>query len=138
MDNMRKRGCVVTDWCYLCKKNGESVDHLVLHCEVTREPWDEIFHRVDVAWVLPSRVVDFLGCWRKIQVCHQVAAVWKIIPLSIIWCIWSERNARCFEDKEHTMAELKNFFFHTLLLWFSAIVLNGDNVHDFLSLIHHS
>ena len=49
-----------------------------------------------------------------------------------------ERNARYFTDKELTMAELKNFFLHTLLLWFSTIVLNGDNVHDFLSLIYRS
>ncbi|KAG2720726.1 hypothetical protein I3760_02G048500 [Carya illinoinensis] len=114
------------------------MDHLLLHCEVTRELWDEIFHRVEVAWVMPTRVVDLLGCWRKIQGCHQVAVVWKMIPLCIMWCIWLERNARCFEDKERTRVELKNFFLHTLLLWFSTIVLNGDNVHDFLSLIYRS
>jgi hypothetical protein len=33
-DNLRKRNIVVVDWCYMCKKNGESVDHLLLHCEV--------------------------------------------------------------------------------------------------------
>lgn len=47
-DNLRKRRCVVLDWCYLCKKNGEFVDHLLLHCEVTRVLWDEIFLRVDI------------------------------------------------------------------------------------------
>ena len=35
-DNLRKRGCVVLDWCYICKKNGESVDHFLLHCDVAR------------------------------------------------------------------------------------------------------
>ena len=109
----------------MCKSNGESVDHLLLHCEITRVLWDEIFPRVDVAWVMPMRVVDLLGCWRKMQGCHQVAAMWKMIPLCIMWCIWMERNVRCFEDKERTLAELKNFFFHTLLSWLSAIVLQG-------------
>jgi hypothetical protein len=33
-DNLRKRNIVVVDWCYMCKKNSESVDHLLLHCEV--------------------------------------------------------------------------------------------------------
>lgn len=47
-------------------------------------------------------------------------------------------NTRCFEDKEQTMMELKNFFLDTLLLWFSAIVLNGDDIHEFLSLVHRS
>lgn len=118
------------------KKNGESVD-LLLHCEVTRVLWDEIFQMINVVWVMPLRVVDLLGCWRKMQGCHQVAAVWKMIPLCM-WCIWMERNARCFKDKERTIAKLKKFFLHTLLFWFSNIVLNGDNVHDFLSLIYRS
>ena len=74
-DNLRKIGYVIMDWCYMCKKNGESVDHLLLHCEVTRVLWDEIFQRVDVAWVMPLRIVDLLGCWRKMQGCHQVAVV---------------------------------------------------------------
>ena len=113
------------DWCYMCRKNGESVDHLLLHCEVAKVLWDEIFQRVDAAWVMPMRVVDLLGCWRKMQGCHQVAMVWKMIPLCIMWCIWTERNAHCFEDKECTLAELKNFLFHTLLSWLSAIVLQG-------------
>ncbi|XP_041003822.1 uncharacterized protein LOC121249177 [Juglans microcarpa x Juglans regia] len=83
-DNLRKRGCVVMDWCYMCKKNGESVVHLLLHSEVTWVLWDEIFQMVDVAWVMPMRVVDLLGCWRKMQGCHQVATVWKMIPLCIM------------------------------------------------------
>ncbi|XP_035544454.1 uncharacterized protein LOC108983424 isoform X2 [Juglans regia] len=134
-DNLRKRGLIVTDWCYLCKKNGESVDHLLLHCEVTRELWNGIFRRVDVAWVMPAKVVDLLACWKGLKGSTQVAAAWKMIPLCIMWCIWLERNARCFEDRERSMEELQNFFLHTLLLWFSAIVLNGNSVHEFLAQI---
>ena len=31
-DRLRKMGCTIMDWCCLCKCNGESVDHLLLHC----------------------------------------------------------------------------------------------------------
>jgi hypothetical protein len=34
MDNLRKRHVIVIDWCCMCKRHGESVDHLLLHCEV--------------------------------------------------------------------------------------------------------
>ena len=34
MDNHQKQYAVVVDCCYLCKRNRESVDHLLLHCEV--------------------------------------------------------------------------------------------------------
>jgi hypothetical protein len=34
MDNLRKRHIIVVDRCCMCKRDGESVDHLLLHCEV--------------------------------------------------------------------------------------------------------
>lgn len=60
-------------------------------------PWNKIFRRVDVAWVMPLKVVDLLVCWKEIQgcplikkkeiqSCPQVAAVWKMIPLYVMWC----------------------------------------------------
>jgi hypothetical protein len=33
VDNLRKRHVIVIDRCCMCKKNGESVDHLILHCD---------------------------------------------------------------------------------------------------------
>uniref|UniRef100_A0A7N2LMD8 Cyclin-like domain-containing protein n=1 Tax=Quercus lobata TaxID=97700 RepID=A0A7N2LMD8_QUELO len=36
-DNFRKRRIIVLDWCYMCKRCGELVDHLLLHCPVAFE-----------------------------------------------------------------------------------------------------
>jgi len=35
-DNLRKRN-VVIEWCCIYKKSGESIEHLLLHCEVARD-----------------------------------------------------------------------------------------------------
>jgi hypothetical protein len=32
LDNLRRRGIVVVNRCWLCESDGESVDHLLLHC----------------------------------------------------------------------------------------------------------
>jgi hypothetical protein len=34
---------MMVDWCCMCKKSEESIDHLFLHCEVARELWSLLF-----------------------------------------------------------------------------------------------
>jgi hypothetical protein len=81
------------------KMNGESVDHLLLHCEVARALWNAIFSRFSLSWVMPLRVVDLFACWWT-GGRSQSAAVWKMVPCCLLWCLWRERNDRQFEDKE--------------------------------------
>lgn len=38
LDNLRMRNVIVVDWCCMCNKNGESIDHL-LYFEVATELW---------------------------------------------------------------------------------------------------
>lgn len=49
IDNMRKHGLSVIDWCYMCKINGETQDHLLLHYELARILWGDIFNRFGLA-----------------------------------------------------------------------------------------
>jgi hypothetical protein len=55
-----------------------------------------------------------------------VMEVCKMTPLCLMWTIWTERNACCFEDTELTMAELSDRFLKLLFLW--AGVLNTSSV----------
>lgn len=130
-DNLRKK-VIVLDWCCMCKKLGESVDHLLVHYEVAKVMWDDFFSRVKLSWVMPCRLVDFLASWRGLYSDSQVAAIWRLVPICMCWCIWRKRNARCFNDQERTMDELKVFFFKSLFLWAGAIVCNGLSIHDLL------
>lgn len=43
MDNLRKQHVIVIDMCCMCKRNGDSVDHLLLHCEVACVIWNVVF-----------------------------------------------------------------------------------------------
>ena len=47
-------------WCILCKGNGESIDHLFLHCPVTIGLWHKLFNLVGLAWVPPRSIEDML------------------------------------------------------------------------------
>lgn len=49
----------MVDWCWMCKKSGESIGHL-LHCEVARDLLNLLFNLFDVDWIIPRRVRELL------------------------------------------------------------------------------
>ena len=65
-DHLRKRDYTIMDWCCLCKSNGESVDHLLLHCGEVFWLWSfALRFFFCVSWVLPEGVIDLLAGWRN-------------------------------------------------------------------------
>ena len=100
----------------MCKRSGESINHLLLHCEVARTLWSMLFTLFGVKWVMNGRVIDLMACWKGQRGNKMVMEVWRMAPLCLMWTIWKERNARCFKDTELTMAELSNRFFKLLFL----------------------
>lgn len=118
----------------MCKMNRETVDHLLLNFEVARVLWNAIFTRFSLSWAMPIRVVDFFACWWT-DGRSRSAAVWKMVPSCLMWCLWRERNDRIFEDKEMTFEELRTFFFYSLYTWsvgfLTPLVIS---FHDFIIL----
>jgi hypothetical protein len=119
MDNLRKKNMVLINRCGMCKKDEESIDHLLIHCECAQFLWNAFFSRFGLAWAMPRRVVNLLQCWWSGGRARS-AVVWKMVPLCIMWCLWSERNERFFEDSERSLEDLLHFFFITLFTWTAA------------------
>jgi hypothetical protein len=69
---------------------------------------------------MPERVIELLNCWQGQVGSHSVLAVWRIAPLCLMWTIWRERNARCFEDCKKSKEELKNILVKSLFNWTRA------------------
>jgi len=78
LNNLRKRNVIVMDWCCICKKSGESTDHLLLHYEVARDLWSSLFHLFRADWVMPRRVKELLVSWSgQVRSCN-VLTVWRL------------------------------------------------------------
>jgi hypothetical protein len=61
MDNMRTRHVIALDRCCLCKRSGETIYHIIFHCDVARELWALIFHLFGLEWVMPQSLVELLA-----------------------------------------------------------------------------
>ena len=57
-DNLCKRRVLVLDWCYMCKRCGESMDHFLLHCPIAWELWHLVFCLFGIHWVTPHTVIE--------------------------------------------------------------------------------
>ena len=119
-DNLQRRNIIMVSWCCLCKINGETADHVLLHCPYAKEVWDMIFGMFGVHWVMPWKTIDLLACWQGSFGRHQHLEIWKCIPHCLMWCLWRERNSRSFEGIEKNVADLKLLVLRTLFEWVSA------------------
>jgi hypothetical protein len=75
-DNLRKRNVIVIEWCCLCKKSGESIDHLLLHCDIARDLWSYVLILFGVQWVMPRMVLELLNSWGAAIGCGRVKEAW--------------------------------------------------------------
>jgi hypothetical protein len=47
----------------MCKVDGESIDHLFLHCPVAKELWDTVLSLFGVLWVMPQHLRELIEGW---------------------------------------------------------------------------
>ena len=49
-----------------------------------------------------------------------IICIWSAISHCLIWCIWKEKNAKCFEGLENSISSVKFIFLKSLYEWLSA------------------
>uniref|UniRef100_A0A2N9EI09 Reverse transcriptase domain-containing protein n=1 Tax=Fagus sylvatica TaxID=28930 RepID=A0A2N9EI09_FAGSY len=132
-ENLRRRRIILVSWYCMCKANGESVDHLLLHCVYAKELWDLVLAMFGMCWVMPGSVRELLAAWQGKMGKHPKHMIWRAVPHCVMWCLWRERNMRIFEDCEQHVDELKLLFLRTLFEWMASTRLFCfSNVLEFI------
>ena len=97
-----------------CSTNGESVNHLLLHCPIAQDLWNLVFILFGISWVMPRGVEELFECWSGKRGNSESGAIWKAVPHCLMWCIWRERNSQTFSGEEQSVPMLKFSFLNTL------------------------
>ena len=101
----------------MCKRCGESVDHLLLHYPIAFEMWSMIFCLFGVCWVMPQRVVDLLDCWSCNFRRHRNIVIWRFVTHCLMWI--------CCENGTLEALRVVNGPFLSLSLFSFLLFLNG-------------
>ncbi|RVW96808.1 Transposon TX1 uncharacterized 149 kDa protein [Vitis vinifera] len=108
-------------WCILCKGNGESIDHLFLHCPVTIGLWNKLFKLAGLVWVPPRSFEDMLViAFKGLGNSLRGKTLWQVACLTLVWIVWQERNNRIFEDKGRSEETLWDLILFYSTLWASC------------------
>ena len=106
MDNLKQRGKAVVNACPMCSEDEETIDHLLLRCNSAVRIWNSVVSCFGCSWIFPKHVQDLFVAWKSPIKSQKGKEMWKLSFLVVIWHIWKERNARCFE----------------------GVVMNGDSI----------
>lgn len=97
-DNLQRRGFALANKCVLCYDNEESMDHLLLHCNYSREVFSSTLLQFQVEWVAPRIVEDLMLQWENPFTSPWLRRLWNFGLQHVWWGLWKERNNRIFQN----------------------------------------
>ena len=64
LDQLKRRGMIVANRCFMCEEEEENIDHLLIHCKFAKMLWDLILSIVGISWVFLHSVLHTLLAWQ--------------------------------------------------------------------------
>lgn len=77
---------------------------------------------IGVDWVMTGSLSNELWVWEVL--CIKKGRHLFLVPLTIFWVIWKERNSKTFEEVKTNLGNIKHKWIHT----FGPILLGHDNI----------
>lgn len=74
--------------CPLCNIEEESLDHLLLLCNVARKVWDEIFVWWQMTWNCQTTFKGLFLSWDSIRFKNLERICWQATFYAVVWSIW--------------------------------------------------
>ncbi|XP_060209904.1 putative ribonuclease H protein At1g65750 isoform X3 [Lycium barbarum] len=124
LDNFKKKKIHLVNRCYMCQKESESVNHLFLHCPVAADLWHMFTAILGISWTIPYCLKGAVESWSLWKMNETINKIWQMIPACIFWCLWIERNSRCFDGTSTPNCSLKSKCLVNLFSWSNLSPVN--------------
>ena len=102
--------------CYMCCRNKESINHLLLHCPIAHSLWVQMLQVFRIQWVMLGSLESLVFCWSN-WLEKFFLNIWNMVPSCLMWVVWMERNWHSFETKEKLLVQLQALCQSTLYDW---------------------
>ena len=78
-----------------CCQEEETLQHLLETCSLANQLWDKVSFRCQKRCKGDGDIIDSIRQWPKSPYdCAILNHLWNIIPGTVLWNIWKERNRR--------------------------------------------
>lgn len=112
-----KGGNFMSQMCFFVKNSQKLLRHWFLHCKTTSQLWRLFLNLKGFPWSMTGKVTKALQNWKEAEIQGKSTSRSRIIPASIWWTIWKERNARCFVNVEYSVEQIKLNCILILCFW---------------------
>eukprot|EP00253_Pinus_taeda_P005945 PITA_05945 len=138
-DNLRRRNFQGPSICHNCFQNEETLQHLLDTCSIANQLWEKVGLRCQKRCKGTGDIIDTIRQWPKIPYdCEILNYLWNIIPGTVLWNIWKERNRRIFKNQSSPIEEIWSRLYgnlrETMLLrsWTKEDLPTTDNEKNIL------
>lgn len=100
-DSLRARYLVGPGRCPLCKSEEESINHLFITCEESKNIWVELSRLLNIKAHLVNESLEL--AWSRWWETHPEGNL-RVLPLIFFWGVWIARNKSLFQDKDTPIA----------------------------------
>eukprot|EP00253_Pinus_taeda_P007163 PITA_07163 len=99
-DNLRKRKFEGPSICLNCKKEEETVVHLMQLCPFSRKIWEKVTFRCQKEGHELGDLNNTLRNWPQQPYQSNILnSLWQILPGIVMWNLWKEHNRRIFKNQ---------------------------------------
>lgn len=131
-DNLNRKGFYMVNRCTLCRKNEETVNHLLLHCSVAIDIWSMLYRFFELSLVMPQNLRRAQLSWSLWNVDKAIMKIWLMI-LQLFSGAHGQRNRRCSDGCSTPSRYLKANCLINLFCWTELSPVISNDIFSRLS-----